>query len=61
MTCKTPCSDCSCESVYNSDYIEIDPSPLATQSQKFLANPANFFTIECALNPSSPHCRTTDV
>lgn len=37
MTCKTPCSNCKCKkSVYDSDYIEADNSPLAKQQAKFL-------------------------
>jgi hypothetical protein len=56
-------------SPYTSDYTEIDPSPLATQSRKFLAEqeaaeaakPSNFFARECLENPSSPHCRVFDV
>lgn len=60
MTCKTPCAKCTCESVYNSDYTEIDPSPLATQSQKWLASPVSFYFRDCAANPSSAHCRIED-
>ena len=38
MTCKTPCKNCNCEkSVYDSDYIEVDNSPLAKQQAVFLA------------------------
>ena len=38
MTCKTPCKNCKCEkSVYDSDYIEVDNSPLAKQQAAFLA------------------------
>ena len=38
MTCKTPCDNCKCKkSVYDSDYIEVDNSPLAKQQAKFLA------------------------
>lgn len=38
MTCKTPCSNCKCEkSVYDSDYIEADNSPMAKQQAAFLA------------------------
>ena len=39
MTCTKPCDNCQCKkstSPYESDYVEIDPSPLATQSRKFL-------------------------
>lgn len=37
MTCTKPCDNCQCKkstSPYESDYIEIDPSPLATQARK---------------------------
>lgn len=59
MTCKTPCS------VYCGDYVEIDPSPLATQAKKFLAeeearraaSPAGFFDRHCGENPSAPECK----
>ena len=37
MTCKTPCDKCTCvksTSPYDSDYVEIDPSPMATQARK---------------------------
>ena len=38
MTCKTPCDNCKCEkSVYDSDYIEADNSPMAKQQAAFLA------------------------
>ena len=39
MTCKTKCDNCQCKkstSPYNSDYVEADPSPMATQQRKFL-------------------------
>jgi len=39
MTCTKPCDNCQCKkstSPYESDYVEIDPSPLATQARKFL-------------------------
>jgi hypothetical protein len=36
--CKNPCKNCKCEkSVYDSDYIEVDNSPLAKQQAAFLA------------------------
>ena len=37
MTCTKPCDNCQCKkstSPYDSDYVEIDPSPLATQARK---------------------------
>jgi len=38
MTCKKPCDNCKCKkSVYNSDYIEADNSPMAKQQAAFLA------------------------
>ena len=68
MSCPTPCSKCSCEdrdTVYCNDYVEIDPSPLATQAKKFLveeeakraASPAGFFERYCSENPSAPECK----
>lgn len=60
MTCKTPCAKCTCVksvSPYDSDYSEIDPSPLATQQRKWLASPASFYFRDCAANPSAAHCR----
>ena len=39
MTCTKPCDNCQCKkstSPYDSDYVEIDPSPMATQQRKFL-------------------------
>ena len=63
MTCKTPCAKCTCvksSSPYDSDYAEIDPSPLATQQSKWLASPASFFFRDCAVNPNASHCRIED-
>ena len=57
MTCKTPCKKCACESVYDSDYIEADASPMATQQRKWLESPSTFFERECVLRPNSTHCR----
>ena len=52
-------------SIYETEYFEIDPSPMATQAIKFLkeeeerfaASPANFFERFCGENPSAPECR----
>ena len=58
MTSKTPCSNCKCEpSIYDSDYVEIDSSPLATQQKQWLESPSSFFFRECVSNPNSHHCR----
>ena len=58
MTCKTPCEACHCrQSVYDFDYIEIDPSPLASQMSAWLASPSSFYFRDCAVNPDSAHCR----
>ena len=59
MTCKTPCSNCKCSksAIYDSDYVETDPSPMATQQKQWLASPSSFFFRECASNPNSHHCR----
>ncbi len=36
MTCNTPCSNCDCEeTVYDSSYQELDPSPMATQQASY--------------------------
>jgi hypothetical protein len=38
MACQKPCNNCNCKkSVYDSDYIEVDNSPLAKQQAAFLA------------------------
>lgn len=55
-------------SILDIEYFEIDPSPLATQAIKFLAEqeaieaakPSNFFERECIENPGSAHCRMYD-
>ena len=59
MACRTPCKFCKCvkESVYDSNYIEIDPSPLATQMAAWLESPSSFYFRDCAVNPDSAHCR----
>ena len=36
MACQKPCNNCK-KSVYDSDYIEVDNSPLAKQQAAFLA------------------------
>lgn len=62
------CSNCTCNTVYNSDYIEIDPSPLATQGLKLLAeeeakrkaSPAGFFDRFCDENPWAGECKIHD-
>ena len=45
------------DTVYSSDYIEADPSPMATQQRKWLESPSTYFMRECALRPNSAHCR----
>ena len=57
MTCKTPCKNCTCDTVYSSDYIEADPSPMATQQRQWLESPSTYFMRECAIRPNSAHCR----
>lgn len=58
MTCKAPCTSCKCgSSLYDSDYIEADPSPDATLQRRWLESPSTFFQRECALRPDSAHCR----
>lgn len=61
------CKNCTCNTVYNSDYIEADPSPLTTQTRKFfaeeeerLASPASFFERYCDENPSAVECKIHD-
>ncbi len=61
------CSNCSCETVYTSDYQEIDASPLATQQRKYFeeydAAPkshVSFFDKECAINPNAKGCLIYD-
>ena len=63
MTCSKNCPNCTCvksTSPYDSDYTEIDASPLATQQSKWLASPASFYFRDCAANPASAHCRIED-
>jgi hypothetical protein len=59
MTCKTPCANCNCakSAIYDSDYVEIDSSPMATQQKQWLESPSSFYFRECVSNPSSHHCR----
>ena len=60
MTCSKNCTNCTCAksvSPYDSDYTEIDASPLATQQRKWLESPASFYFRDCAANPSASHCR----
>lgn len=67
MACSKPCSNCSCETVYTSDYQEIDASPLATQQRKYFEeydaapkSPVSFFDKECEINPSAKGCLIYD-
>ena len=63
MTCKTPCAKCTCvksASPYDSDYTEVDASPLATQQRKWLESPASFYFRDCTTNPAAAHCRIED-
>lgn len=67
MSCPTPCSNCSCETVYTSDYQEIDASPLSTQQRKYFEeydaapkSPVNFFEEDCKKNPSAKGCLIYD-
>jgi len=57
MTCKAPCRNCTCDTVYNSDYIEADASPLTTQQRKWLDSASSYFDRVCTINPSAPECR----
>lgn len=57
MTCKTLHKNFACETVYDSDYIEADPSPMAAQQRKWLESPSTYFERECVLRPDSAHCR----
>jgi hypothetical protein len=60
-----PTTEESMHHIYDSDYVEIDPSPLATQSKKFVAeeearraaSPAGFYDRFCGENPSAPECK----
>ena len=65
MTCKTPCEKCSCKPcghlpLDDDMYIEPDSCALARETQKWFDSSANFFLIECTLNPSSSHCKIFD-
>ena len=52
------------------DYIESDPSPMATQQAKFLeefeltkikeSSPSTFYQRDCELHPDAPHCKEYD-
>ena len=64
MACATPCAKCTCESAPcgpldrdDQTVFEADASALATETKKWFESPSNFFQIECALNPSSTHCK----
>ena len=65
MACTTPCKSCTCDSVYDSDYVEGDPSPLATASKKFLTeqenSPAGFLDRFCKEEPGAPECKIHEV
>ena len=49
--------------MFDHDYTEIDPSPMATQQQRFIADleavqaKANYWDIYCGTNPSAPECK----
>ena len=66
MTCKTPCKNCTCDTVYSSDYVEIDPSPMATQQSRYLADlkavqaKASYWDVFCTTDPSAPECKVHD-
>ena len=63
MTCATPCKSCDCNKLtghINFDYVEIDPSPLATQSKKWLDSPSTFLERFCATEPFAPECKLYD-
>ena len=67
MSCSEPCPNCSCESVYTSDYQEVDSSPLASQQRKYFEeydatpkSPVNFFEEDCKKNPSARGCLIYD-
>ena len=63
MTCKAPCAKCTCvksTSPYDSDYVEIDASPMATQQRKWLESPATYLDRLCALEPGAVECRVYD-
>ena len=70
------CQQCSCSkptpaspSMFDLEYYEADPSPLATQTVKFFnqleaekaATGQNFWESFCELNSSAPECKTYDV
>ena len=49
--------------IYDNDYTEIDPSPMATQQQRFVADlvavqaKATYWDVFCGVNPSAPECK----
>jgi len=62
--CQGGCADCKCKQ-YNPkpsghldlDYIEADPSPMATMQAKFLEDyKVSYWDKFCSLNPSEPEC-----
>lgn len=64
MTCETPCKNCSCDSVYSSDYVELDASPMTTQAVQFIEGlratvPVDFWArfCEAAENASAAECK----
>ena len=69
MTCKTPCAKCTCvksTSPYDSDYTEIDASPMATLQQRYIADlvnvqeKASYWDVFCTTDPSAPECKVHD-
>ena len=47
----------------DNDYIEIDPSPMATLQQRFIADleaiqaKATYWDVHCTIDPSAPECK----
>ena len=63
MPCANPCKKCQSNKLtghINFDYVEIDPSPMASQAQKWLNSPSTFLDRLCSLEPSAPECKTYD-
>lgn len=53
------CPICTCKpSLYNHDYIEPDPSPLAAEIASWLKSPSSFLDRLCAFEPGAKECKT---
>lgn len=62
MTCKTPCSNCTCSPCGFLDYaddfpFETERCGLAALQETWLNSPSTVLTRFCAIYPSAPECK----